>query len=307
MWANTNLVPEGVRVFTDFGNMISDPDLAAVIIDSPSPMCAKHSMAAVRHGIHVLCGTANILDLASLEALMQAVHSDPSTAKAMVGCIRRFDSRSLTALKWIQDREIGVPTVIHSRVTEKVGITASATGGESQANNMVLDTIVPDLDLTLSFLGEDVKPRAVWATGWAHHKLDELGYRDDMVGVVEFWDKTIVYYHHSRNMVDDFNYCMKIMGTAGEISICLNKNEVPDSVLASLDRPSRWIDCCRGAIIAQIDQFVEAILDDKKLPLRLESAHVALNISLALQQSIATGKNINFDINGRRIPLLPNS
>lgn len=54
-WARNNLESEGVKIFSDFYQMINTPGLAAVIVASLTELHIEHTLAAVKRGIYVLC------------------------------------------------------------------------------------------------------------------------------------------------------------------------------------------------------------------------------------------------------------
>lgn len=62
-----------------------------------------------------------------------------------------------------------------------------------------------------------------------------------------------------------------------------------------------WIDRYREAFITELNQFTDAILDNTELPMRLSAAYTGLKIATAFQESLGTGRKIEFDENGDRI------
>jgi len=54
------------------------------------------------------------------------------------------------------------------------------------------------------------------------------------------------------------------------------------------------------AFVQEANEFTACCLDDGELPFRLESAVKALQIGVALQESLRTGRKIEFDEQGRR-------
>lgn len=52
-WARNNLESEGVKIFSDFYQMINTPGLAAVIVASLTELHNEHTLAAVKRGIYV--------------------------------------------------------------------------------------------------------------------------------------------------------------------------------------------------------------------------------------------------------------
>ena len=55
------------------------------------------------------------------------------------------------------------------------------------------------------------------------------------------------------------------------------------------------------AFVKESNEFVDACLDNKKLPFKLTGAVQAVRIGCALQEALNSGKKINFDETGRRL------
>ncbi|KAF9895129.1 hypothetical protein FE257_000031 [Aspergillus nanangensis] len=311
-WAKENLEPEGVSIFTEFSAMIRHPGLQAVIIASSTPMHIEHTRAAMEQGISVLCEKPVTTDLSLLRELIDSVSKNP-TAKVMVGFVRRFDEEYRCALQKIQEGAIGDPIIVRSQGAETLDKSGFFIDYARQSGGIFVDTVIHDIDLTLSFLGEDIKPKALWATGLIahHHEMCQFGDVDNAVGVVEFWGGKIAHYYHSRTTAHGYDNCTEIVGKTGKVSINLTplKNRVQVSNAAGItqDATPSWIDRYSEAFVTEVDQFTSAILDGKELPLRLEAAYLGLEIALCLQESLRTGKKIEFDEEGRRRSWKPTS
>jgi hypothetical protein len=55
------------------------------------------------------------------------------------------------------------------------------------------------------------------------------------------------------------------------------------------------------ACVQEANEFAEACLDNKPLPLKLTDAVRAIEIGAALQEALVSGRQIRFDETGRRI------
>ncbi|OGM49568.1 hypothetical protein ABOM_001735 [Aspergillus bombycis] len=304
-WAKEYLQPEAVTIFTDYHQMIRTTGLQAVVIASPTALHIEHTLAAIEHGVHVLCEKPVTTDLSLLRELIEVAERSPST-KVMVGFVRRFDEQYEAALQKIREGAIGDPIVVRSQGAEKLDKSGFFIEYARQSGGIFVDTVVHDIDLTLSFLGEDIKPRALWATGLIahHHELKDCQDADNAVGVVEFWGGKIAYYYHSRTTAHGYDNCTEIIGTEGKVSINLvpHNNRVQISNCSGIvqDATPGWIDRYREAFVTELSRFSDAILDDKALPMRLKAAYSGLQIALALQESLRTGRKIEFDENGIR-------
>ncbi|KAL4794394.1 hypothetical protein BDV19DRAFT_379515 [Aspergillus venezuelensis] len=283
-WAEQNLKPEGVQVFAEFDKMIESPGLQAVVIASPTDLHITHTVAAMERGIHVLCEKPITTDVLELQSLIKA--SKASTAKLMVGFVRRFDKNYADARRKAPRR------------LDKTGFFikyARVSGG------IFLDTVIHDIDLTLSFFGDSVQPKSCYAAGIiAHHEeMKDFGNVDNAIGVVEFQDGRIAYYYHSRTTMHGYDNFTEIVGSDGKIGINLiptvNKVQVSGVDGIVQEDFSSWIDQYQEAFVTEMDIFTDAILEGNKLPMKLEAALTGLKIAEALQESLVSGKKIEFD------------
>lgn len=54
-WAEKELVPHGVRIYSAFEDMIQHEGLQAVIISSLTTLHYRHTVESLQRGVHVLC------------------------------------------------------------------------------------------------------------------------------------------------------------------------------------------------------------------------------------------------------------
>ncbi|GIJ86529.1 hypothetical protein Asppvi_005418 [Aspergillus pseudoviridinutans] len=307
-WAKKTLQPEGVKVFDTFDAMIRTPGLDAVVIASPTDLHFSQTLAAMELGIHVLCEKPVTTDIVQLCQLMQTAELNPQT-KVMVGFVRRFDENYQDALRKIKDGAIGEPIVVRSHGAEKLDKTGYFIGYARQSGGIFLDTVIHDIDLTLSIIGDDIKPKALWATGIIthHHEMKDFKDVDNAMGVVEFWGGRIAQYYHSRTTSHGYDNCTDIFGMTGKISINSvphhNRVQVSNAAGIQQDVTPSWIDRYREAFVTELSQFINAILDKTELPMTLTAALTSLKIATALQKSLETGGKIVFNENGDEIVL----
>lgn len=54
-WARVNLEPHGVKLYTDYDEMIKQEGLQAVVIGTATSVHAEEAIKAMQQGLHVLC------------------------------------------------------------------------------------------------------------------------------------------------------------------------------------------------------------------------------------------------------------
>ncbi|CAG8938042.1 unnamed protein product [Penicillium salamii] len=305
-WAKKNLEPEGVKVFSETSEMMDFSGIEAVVIASPTHLHMDHTLAALQRGIHVLCEKPITTDLDLLRNLIDTVRKTPHI-KVMTAFMRRFDLDYQRAIQEIQLGSIGTPIIVRSQGAEKLNNTGSYVDYLCHSGGIFVDAAIHDIDLTLALLGEDVKPKALWATGVIahHHTIGTFGDVDNSIGVVEFWGGKVAYFYHSRTAAHGYDNCTEIVGTEGKISINLvpirDRLQLSSSSGISQQAIPGWSDRYCEAFVTELNEFTEAVLEERELPLGLEAAYTGLQVALALQESLRTGEKIDFDENGARM------
>jgi myo-inositol 2-dehydrogenase/D-chiro-inositol 1-dehydrogenase len=97
----------------------------------------------------------------------------------------------------------------------------------------------------------------------------------------------------------------EIFGTDGKIAV----NTQPQLNLVNLyeptgirrEIPADYYGRFREAFITEANEFTACCLDNTQPPMKLEGAVNAVKIGFALQESLITGRKIEFDEIGRRI------
>jgi len=109
----------------------------------------------------------------------------------------------------------------------------------------------------------------------------------------------------SRMMAAGQMDCTEVFGTNGQIAV----NTQPQSNLVNLfestgvrrEIPPDYYGRFREAFITEANEFTAACLDNLPPPMSLEGAVKAVRIGSALQESLISGKKIEFDESGNRV------
>ena len=170
-----------------------------------------------------------------------------------------------------------------------------------------VDASKHDIDLALWFFGQDSVVKSVTAVGTISRTpgLEESNDVDNGVGIVEFYGGKVAYFYSSRMMMPGQPDMNEIIGTHGKLSVNAN----PANDLVEMHEPSgirreiaqTYYDRFEQAFVKESNEFTECVLDDKKLPFKLTGAVQAVVIGCALQESLLSGKKIDFDPMGNRI------
>jgi predicted dehydrogenase len=152
----------GYRLYTDWHDIIADPDIEMIDICLPIPLHAEVAIAAMRAGKHVFCEKPMARTAAQCKK-MEAV-AEETGKRLMIGHCLRFWPEYLVAQEIIASGKYGKP--LYARLHRAGGspnwsynnwlLTASESGG------VVLDMHVHDVDAAIWWFG---KPDIIEANG----------------------------------------------------------------------------------------------------------------------------------------------
>jgi len=305
-WARTNLEPYGVQLYTDYDAMLQHPGLEAVVVATATTVHAEQAIKAIKANKHCLCEKPLSTTVAGSQSVVDAAKAAPHL-KVMCGFSRRFDASYRDAFSRIDDGSIGRPSVFRSQTCDKLDPSGFFVAYAEFSGGIFVDCNIHDIDLALWFYGQDSIVKSVVAVGITavQPELRRHGDVDNGVGVIEFWGGRIAYLYSSRMMAAGQHDMTEVIGTEGKITVNGNPStnlvEVSEPTGIRREIPGDYYGRFREAFVTEANEFTEACLEDLKLPFKLTGAVQAVKIGAALQESLRSGKKIEFDETGRRL------
>jgi myo-inositol 2-dehydrogenase/D-chiro-inositol 1-dehydrogenase len=248
--------------------------------------------------------------------VLRATHAHPAL-KVMCGFSRRFDASYLRAHALTRSGAIGRPTILRSQTCDKYDPSGFFVQYAQFSGGIFVDCNIHDIDLALWYFSADhaqtgkkqplPRVKSVMAVGVTALEPDlaKHGDVDNGVGVVEFYDGQIAYFYSSRMNPPGQHDSTEIIGTKGKLAVNMNPttNLLEEHVSTGIHRsiPQTYYDRFEMAFVEEARQFVDAVLDDKVVPVDMESSVEAVRIGVALQESLRSGKKIVFDRRGERM------
>ncbi|CEO59728.1 Putative Related to dehydrogenase [Penicillium brasilianum] len=275
-----------IAVYSNFDEMLAHPGLQAVWISTSTDVHASQSLAAIAKGVHVLCEKPLSTDLAEAQSVVDAAKQNPSV-KVMAGFSRRFDASYRDASHKIYDQEaIGSPFMIRSNTCDLRDESGFFVRYAARNGGIFVDCAIHDIDLSLRYLGNPV-PKACWAAGTLQHhpELKELSDVD--------------------NAAHGHDVCTEITGTQGKVMVNVipkqNKVVIADKLgMRHEVQPEYW-QRFEDAFALEANEFVQAILKDTDVPVKLETGILVMKIAQASQQALLTGEVVRFNESGERL------
>ena len=277
------------KVFTDYNEMLKDPELDAVSITTMWDQHAGPALAAIKAGKHVFCEKPMASTMKDCKAIVAAANA--ADTYFMTGHICRFNPRYAAAKAEIAAGKIG--KIIH--MYARRNIPAWVTTDILNKIGPIVGDGVHDTDLMLWYSGAKIVSAYAQTVSIRGQKYPDLGttmFRFDTGATAlleNVWclDKSTPYQIDER---------MEIIGTEGQVAI---HEAFPNFWVAGKDGFSApdttyWPDIHgqrAGALREELAYFANCVAKGvKPTVITVEESMAAVEACLAAEKSSVTGK-----------------
>ena len=268
----------------DYRAVLDNPDVEAVVICSPTNTHAQIIEEAASAGKHVFCEKPIDLSLDKIDRALAAVAK--AGVKLQVGFNRRFDASAQRVRRAIEQGEIGEPHLLHiiSRDPAPPPIEYVRVSG-----GIFLDMTIHDFDMARFLIGSEVEE--VYATGSVRIEaaIGDCGDLDTALIVLKFANGVIGTIDNSRQAVYGYDQRMEVFGSKGSVR---TENHHPNQATVSTaqsvtrDLPLNFfLERYADSFIAEKVAFVDAVLNDKSVPVSGEDGRAPVVMALAARRS----------------------
>jgi myo-inositol 2-dehydrogenase/D-chiro-inositol 1-dehydrogenase len=272
------------KIAADYREIVADTGIDAVMICTPTATHAEIIIAAAQAGKQIFCEKPVALNLKDTDVALNAV--DRAGVRLQVGFNRRFDANYARVRKAVASGEIGTPHILHivSRDPAPPPLEYVRTSG-----GIFLDMTIHDWDIARFLIGSEIDEVYVQGGVMVDPAIGAAGDIDTHVTLLRFANGAIGTVDNSRKAVYGYDQRVEVFGSQGAIQ---TENNYPNnSVLSTAeaiqrDLPlnffmQRYVD----AFAAEVEAFVDAIVDDKPVPVGGHDGRMALVVGLAAQKS----------------------
>ena len=280
----------GARATTQVDDVYAARDVDVVVVGSPTPYHVEQIVGSVRAGKAVLTEKPVDLDLARVDACLEAVGSDAD--RVMVGFNRRFDPGVEELAARAAAGEIGPVEQLVVTSRDPQGPPASYL---AQSGGIFRDMTIHDLDLVRHLLGDVVE---VSATG---QRIDPevagLGDFDGAVVTLLAASGAVATVVNLRHCASGYDQRVEVVGPLGSLQ---TDNHTATSVrfngATSTGASGRYLDFFleryAAAYRAEIDHLVECLETGKAPSPSLVDGREALVLADAATRSATTGERV---------------
>jgi myo-inositol 2-dehydrogenase / D-chiro-inositol 1-dehydrogenase len=271
--------------------VLGNKAIDAVFICSATDTHATFTEAAAAAGKHIFCEKPIALDLAQIDRALAAVTK--AGVKLQVGFNRRFDANFARVRQAVVTGEIGTPALLHiiSRDPGPPPIAYVKVSG-----GMFLDMSIHDFDMARFLIGAEVEEIYTQAGVTVDPAIGEAGDVDTAVVMLKYSNGVIGTIDNCRRASYGYDQRVEVLGSKGAIATANNYPNaatLSDGTSVRRDLPLNFfMDRYTESFATEVAAFVDAVLDDKPVPVTGEDARVSVVMGLAATKSYREGRPV---------------
>jgi len=282
----------GAAVHGDYRELLTDSNVDAVFVCTPTSTHADIMVQAAAAGKHLFVEKPIALDMAQVDRALDAV--EQAGVALQIGLNRRFDPTFARVRQAITDGTIGDVHLLHiiSRDPAPPPISYVLTSG-----GLFADMMIHDLDMARFLVGSEVT--SVYARG-AVRVSPEIGAAGDIdtaTVMLTFANGALGTIENSRQAVYGYDQRVEVLGSLGGISTAnVHPNQVTISSAASIQRDlplNFFMERYAESYVLEIQAFVDAVVAGHRPSPTGADGRMALQLALAARQSYETGLAID--------------
>lgn len=275
----------------DYRQLLNDPAIDAVLVCSATDTHATIIIEAAAAGKHVFCEKPIDLTLAKIDAALAAV--EKAGVKLQVGFNRRFDPNHARVRQAIVSGEIGDPHLFHiiSRDPAPPPIAYIQVSG-----GIFLDMTIHDFDMARFLMG--CEATEIYAVGGVlvDPAIGEAGDIDTALTTLKFANGAMGVIDNSRRATYGYDQRVEVFGSLGNVA---TSNSFANSAVISTNASVRrdlplnfFMERYTESYVAEVSAFVDAIVDDKPVPVTGADGRAPVVMGMAARRSFDEGRPV---------------
>jgi myo-inositol 2-dehydrogenase/D-chiro-inositol 1-dehydrogenase len=273
---------------TDYQELLSDPEINAVFICSPTNTHATIIKEAAAAGKHIFCEKPVSFSVEETEEALEAVKKAGVTLQ--VGFNRRFDSNFRKIRQLVLEGEIGTPHILRitSRDPQPPGVDYIKSSG-----GLFMDMTIHDFDMARYVMGSEVVEVSAYGAVLVDPAIGEAGDIDTAIISLKFANGALGVIDNSRRAAYGYDQRLEIFGDKGAAQADNNREntvEVSTAAHVSKEKPLYFfLERYTQAYINEVTEFADAILKNQQVSCSGFDGLQAERIAEAAKKSLETG------------------
>ena len=279
------------HVSTDPLAVVQHPDIQAVVICSSTDTHADLIEAAASAGKHIFCEKPIALNLPTIDRALAAV--ERAGVKLQIGFNRRFDANFRRVRQAVVNGEVGQLHTLRiiSRDPAPPPIEYVKVSG-----GLFLDMTIHDFDMARYLIGAEVEAVYTQAGVMVDPAIGAAGDVDTAVVMLRFANGVLGTIENSRCAVYGYDQRVEVFGSGGVVSTgnnYPNQAWLADGQGIRRDLPLNFfMDRYTESYITEMREFVEAVLEDRPMPVTGQDGRAPVVMGLAARRSYDEGRPV---------------
>ncbi|KJR44824.1 Myo-inositol 2-dehydrogenase 1 [Desulfosporosinus sp. I2] len=284
--------------YTNFDEMLTNKELDAIFISSPSGEHCRQIEAALDAGFHVFSEKPLGLTIEECILAEKAVERHPDKV-FMLGFMRRYDSSYSYAKRKIQEGAIGKPFLIRCYGLDPVSAIQGAIKFAATSGGIFLDMAIHDFDLARWYLESEV--RSIYAVGgcFGYKEFGKFSDADNAAALVQFKNDAMGMFYAGRTSAHGYHIETEIVGTEGALRIgtipVKNQVTVFNQNGAVLECSSGFMERFEDAYVNELQEFVNCVVENRKPSVTVYDGTRSTKIAYAATDSFKHNKLVFLD------------
>lgn len=275
----------------DYREILADPEIDAVLICSSTDTHSPISLEAIAAGKHIFCEKPVDHDLGKIKAVMEALEG--SDLKYQVGFNRRFDHNFAAAREAVASGKIGDLAVL--KITSR-DPGAPPVSYIKVSGGIFLDMTIHDFDMVRFVSGDEVEE--VYAAGGVtvDPAIGEAGDIDTAVITLRLRSGAIAVIDNCRRASYGYDQRLEAFGSKGQVAIANDTQSsavVSDANGVTAEKPLHFfLERYMQAYASEVAAFVDAVANDKPVPVGIEAGLQSVLIGIAAKRSLELNRPV---------------
>jgi myo-inositol 2-dehydrogenase/D-chiro-inositol 1-dehydrogenase len=285
----------GIKTVTaDYREILSNKDIEAVIICSPTDTHAQYTIEAAQAGKHIFCEKP--LDL-SLDKIREVLNvTEKSGVKLMIGFNRRFDPNYAKVQQMVKDGKVGEPHILKITSRDPAPPPAEYV---AVSGGMFLDMTIHDFDMARFVVGSEVSEVYAKTNVLVDPAIGKAGDVDTAVTILFFENGAIGTIDNSRKAVFGYDQRLEVFGSEGMVKI---DNNNPDTHTYYNAKGSHgplplnfFMDRYVQSYENEMEAFINAVVNDETIPVPGRDGLISVAIGLAAKKSALENRPVKLN------------
>lgn len=284
------------NLYSDFQDMIKQPGLDAVAIVTPSSLHCEQIGQAFDAGLHVFVEKPLGINVEECKEAEKLVESNQDKV-FFLAFMRRYDPNYVYAKEKIKEGKIGKPYMVKAIGIDPEAGVKEAIRFSPTSGGLFIDMASHDIDLMRWFLEDE--PEKVFALGgsYKYKEFSELGDIETGCAMYKFKNGGMGTLHVGRSARHGYHIETEIIGTEGSIRIspipAKNQAVVYDKQGVVMECFENFQERFELAYRAEMEEFINCILQDKKPDISVYDGTRATAITFATTKALKTGEIVD--------------